>query len=232
MKIVALNLEQEFPKGKLAVKDPRLDKLKDIFKSAKKTYPEIEVVAEERLSEADAVVARPEDKLQVIISDIDFIDKRLERSEDEAEKGVLLKVKGILEKEELVTPEMLSGEEKKALQTYPLFCLRSVYLATQEALADKNRLLQDLLIKAGFAQFFTAGDKDCRGWLIRQGANAKEAAGEIHSDIQKGFIRAEVVPTSDIIAAGSFNAVRSQVRLEQKDYIVQDGDWMVFRFNK
>ena len=232
MKIVALNLEQEFPKGKLAVKDPRLDKLKDIFKAAKKTYPEIEIIAEERLSEADAVVARSEDKLQVIISDIDFIDKRLERSEDEAEKGVLLKVKGILEKEELVTPEMLSAEEKKALQTYPLFCLRSVYLATQEALADKNKLLQDLLPKAGFAQFFTAGDKDARGWLIRSGTTAKEAAGEIHSDIQKGFIRAEIVPTADIISVGSFNAVRSQVRLEQKDYIVQDGDWITFRFNK
>ena len=70
-----------------------------------------------------------------------------------------------------------------------------------------------------------------RAWTIRKGANAVKAAGAIHSDIEKGFIRAEVVKWSDLLAAGSLAAARekAQVRLEGKEYIVQEGDVILFR---
>jgi ribosome-binding ATPase len=81
--------------------------------------------------------------------------------------------------------------------------------------------------------FFTAGEKEVRAWTVRRGETAIDAAAEIHTDFAKGFIRAEVVAAADLIAAGSYAAVREQgrLRLEGRDYVVQDGDVMHFRFN-
>jgi GTP-binding protein YchF len=96
----------------------------------------------------------------------------------------------------------------------------------------------DVLARVGFdtlglQTFLTAGPKESRAWTIRKGATAPEAAGVIHSDFQKGFIRAEVVSFDDLVAAGSLQTARSRgrVRLEGKDYVMADGDVVEFRFN-
>ncbi len=85
----------------------------------------------------------------------------------------------------------------------------------------------------GFISFLTAGDDEVRAWPIREGTTAKQAAGKIHSDIERGFIRAEVVAFDALQAAGSMAKAREQglVRLEGKDYIMRDGDVVNFRFN-
>ena len=85
----------------------------------------------------------------------------------------------------------------------------------------------------GLQSYLTAGPKETRAWTIKQGATAPEAAGVIHTDFQRGFIRAEVVSFDDLIAAGSMQAAKAagRVRLEGKDYIMQDGDVVEFRFN-
>jgi GTP-binding protein YchF len=91
------------------------------------------------------------------------------------------------------------------------------------------RTSYDLL---GYLSFFTVGEDECRAWSVARGTPAQLAAGEIHSDIQRGFIRAEVVAYNALIARGSMAACREhgEVRLEGKDYIVQDGDIINFRF--
>jgi GTP-binding protein YchF len=96
----------------------------------------------------------------------------------------------------------------------------------------------DLLARVGFATlglqtYLTAGPKESRAWTIKKGATAPEAAGVIHTDFQKGFIKAEIVSFDDLVAAGSMNAARSagKVRMEGKDYVMQDGDVVEFRFN-
>jgi ribosome-binding ATPase len=91
------------------------------------------------------------------------------------------------------------------------------------------RASYDLL---GYISFFTVGDDECRAWSIPRGTPAQIAAGEIHSDIARGFIRAEVVRYDDLIARGSMAACRDhgEVRLEGKEYVVQDGDIINFRF--
>jgi len=96
----------------------------------------------------------------------------------------------------------------------------------------------NLLIKAaykllGLYTYFTAGVQEVRAWTIRRGTKAPGAAGVIHSDFERGFIRAEVVGYDDLVNAGSMNGAkeRGQLRLEGKEYIVQDGDVMHFRFN-
>lgn len=96
----------------------------------------------------------------------------------------------------------------------------------------------DRLIHAGYRllgleTFFTIGEHEVRAWTMSTGATAYEAAGEIHSDFQRGFIRAETVSYADFVRAGSYKAAREQalLRSEGRDYIVQDGDILLFRFN-
>jgi ribosome-binding ATPase len=85
----------------------------------------------------------------------------------------------------------------------------------------------------GLQTFLTAGPKESRAWTIRRGATAPEAAGAIHTDFQKGFIKAEIVSYDDLVAAGSMAEAKSrgQVRLEGKDYVMADGDVVDFKFN-
>jgi ribosome-binding ATPase len=85
----------------------------------------------------------------------------------------------------------------------------------------------------GLITFLTAGEKEVRSWPLKRGLTAPEAAGVIHSDIQKGFIRAEVLAFNDLIACGDFKKAKERglLRLEGKEYIVQDGDIITFRFN-
>jgi GTP-binding protein YchF len=96
----------------------------------------------------------------------------------------------------------------------------------------------DVLARVGFETlglqtYLTAGPKESRAWTIRRGATAPEAAGVIHTDFQKGFIKAEIISFDDLVAAGTMNAARSagKVRMEGKDYVMQDGDVVEFRFN-
>ena len=96
----------------------------------------------------------------------------------------------------------------------------------------------DMLARVGFATlglqtFLTAGPKESRAWTIRRGAKAPEAAGVIHTDFQRGFIKAEVVSYADLVAAGSLAEARARgrVRIEGKDYVMADGDVVEFRFN-
>jgi ribosome-binding ATPase len=96
----------------------------------------------------------------------------------------------------------------------------------------------DQLIKSayrvlGLMSFLTAGEKEARAWTIPQNSRAQDAAGAIHSDIARGFIRAEIVSYDDLMRAGSYAAARDQglLRLEGKDYIMQEGDIVNFRFN-
>ena len=81
--------------------------------------------------------------------------------------------------------------------------------------------------------YITAGEKEVRAWTITKGMKAPQAAGVIHTDFEKGFIKAEVVSYNDFISAGSWAGAREKglARLEGKDYIVEDGDIMLFRFN-
>ena len=116
----------------------------------------------------------------------------------------------------------LSGDDKKEML---------------EALGlDESGL--DKVIKAsynllGLMSFLTAGEPEVRAWTIKKGTKAPQAAGKIHSDIERGFIRAEIVSYDDLIREGSMNAAKEKglVRSEGKDYIMQEGDIVLFRFN-
>lgn len=96
-----------------------------------------------------------------------------------------------------------------------------------------NRLIRAAYSLLGLINFFTVGEDECRSWTVREGTKAPKAAGKIHTDIERGFIRAEIVSYDDLMACGSYAAVREKglLRVEGKDYIIQDGDVAYFRFN-
>lgn len=96
-----------------------------------------------------------------------------------------------------------------------------------------DKLIRSSYKLLGLITYFTAGEPEVRAWTIRRGTKAPQAAGVIHSDFERGFIRAEVVSYEDLIQAGSYQAAREagKFRLEGKEYVVQDGDVMHFRFN-
>ncbi|MEW6181362.1 MAG: redox-regulated ATPase YchF [Chloroflexota bacterium] len=104
------------------------------------------------------------------------------------------------------------------------------YGISEPSLNRMIRLSYDLL---GLQSFFTVGPDEVRAWTVRRGATAPEAAGEIHTDLQKGFIRAEVISYDDLIALGGMSEARAKgkLRLEGKEYIVKDGDILNIRFN-
>ncbi|WP_332236826.1 redox-regulated ATPase YchF [Sporolactobacillus sp. KGMB 08714] len=116
----------------------------------------------------------------------------------------------------------LEGEEKKAF-------LQDLGLET----SGLDRLIAQSYRLLGLATYFTAGEKEVRAWTFRKGTKAPQAAGIIHSDFERGFIRAEIVSYEDLVAAGSELAAKEQghLRLEGKDYVMQDGDIVNFRFN-
>ena len=96
-----------------------------------------------------------------------------------------------------------------------------------------NRIIKEGYSLLGLISFLTAGKPEVRAWTIKKGTKAPQAAGKIHTDIEKGFIRAEVTSFDDLMACGSMAAAKEKglVRLEGKDYVMQDGDIVLFRFN-
>ena len=116
----------------------------------------------------------------------------------------------------------LSGEEAKEF-------LAAIGLAE----SGLDRLIKKAFSLLNLMTFLTAGPDECRAWTITRGTTAPKAAGKIHSDIERGFIRAEIVTYDDLVVAGSTAAAREKgkVRLEGKEYIMQDGDVTYFRFN-
>ena len=116
----------------------------------------------------------------------------------------------------------LEGDDKKEMLEA---------LGLQESGLDKViKASYDLL---GLMSFLTAGEPEVRAWTIKKGTKAPAAAGKIHSDIERGFIRAEIVSYDDLVREGSMNAAKEKglVRSEGKDYIMQEGDIVLFRFN-
>jgi ribosome-binding ATPase len=233
MKISVFSIPQ-ITVGKYNIKDSRLDEVDKITKAKKKTYIQMEVVGQDAALDADAILAPSDSRTDLILRDLEFVETRQGRSESEAEKALLAKLKIALEKEEFILTLGLTKEEKDILSPYGLLTNKPVVIVQQQELEDVNVLLGRAAQEAGYQSFFTTGEKETRAWLIKKGISAWEAAGAVHSDIQKGFIRAEIISYNDFIASGGESQAKQagKMRLEPKEYIMQDADLTNFRFNK
>ena len=157
-----------------------------------------------------------EDDLAADPADLPMVRKVLERAEREGAE--VLVVSAAIE-EEIST---MDPEEGAAFLAE---------LGVEES--GLNRMIRRCYKLLGQISYLTAGEKEVRAWTITRGTKAPQAAGKIHSDFEKGFIRAEIVSFDDLMACGSMAAAKEKglVRLEGKEYVVQDGDIILFRFN-
>ena len=210
-------------------KDPLLEHEKTVLEKCKahleaeKPLRELELTPEERKPIGGFLFLSQRPMLYVLnLGDDEAaeLDKAVEKHKLAALQGrpntAVVAVCGRLE------AELAEMEEKEAAELLASYGLNEPGL---------NRLIRATYDLMGLIQYFTAGEPEVRAWTIRKGASAVKAAGEIHSDIEKGFIRAEVVSWKDLLAAGSIAAAKekAQVRLEGKEYVVQEGDVILFR---
>ena len=220
--------------GKHNIKDPRLDQADKLVEAQKKTYAQADVVEEKELLTADAILTTRPTLSDLLMKDLDAVETRLNRDPGEAEKAVLQKLADALMSEKPVSAVGLTPDELKAISAHNFYSNKPVVVAEEAELASPDALLVRAFKESGYLSFLTVGGKENRAWPIRAGATAWEAAGTIHTDIQKGFIRAEIISFADFVEAGGETQAKraGKQRLELKTYVVQDYDVVNFRFNK
>jgi len=220
--------------GRHNLKDPRFDKVDSLVEADRKTYAQVEVVGDETLLEADSILASPEGKADLILKDMEFVETRLGRDPQPAERAALQKIQKVLESEQLIFNAGLSPEDLDAVTAHAFYTNKPISVAQEQDLQDPETLLIRAFKEAGYICFLTVGGKENRAWPIRKGTTAWEAAGTIHTDIQKGFIRAEIISYEDFEQAGGETQAKraGKQRLELKTYVMQDYDLTNFRFNK
>ena len=233
MKIALFGIPN-FKLGKHNLKDPRFDQADQLVEADKKTYAQVDVIGEDQLLEADAILASQESKPDLLLKDLEFVETRLGREPQPAERAALEKIQAILESERFIFSAGLLPEELAAVAAHSFFTNKPITVATGEELQNPDALLVKAFGEAGYICFLTVGGKENRAWPIRKGMTALEAAGTIHTDMQKGFIRAEIIGFADFIAAGGETEAKraGKQRLETKQYVMQDYDLTNFRFNK
>jgi hypothetical protein len=188
--------------GRHNLKDPRLDQANAIVEADKKTPAQVETVGEDGLLESDAVLATTDSKTDLILKDLEFVETRLGRDPQPAERAGLEKIKGLLESEKMISSAGLTPEDLQAVAAHSFFTNKPITVATAEELQSPDALLLRAFAEAGYICFLTVGGKENRAWPIRKGITALDAAGSIHTDLQKGFIRAEVISFADLVTAG------------------------------
>jgi hypothetical protein len=220
--------------GNHNIKDPRLDQADKLVEAKKKTYAQLVVADEKELPVCDAILTSRAALSDLLMKDLDFVETRLGRDPGEAEKKVLQKMAEGLVSETPVAKLGLTPEELAAISAHSFVTSRPVVVAEEAELAAPDALLARAFAASGYLCFLTLGGKENRAWPIRAGTTAWEAAGSVHTDMQKGFIRAEIISFADLVAEGGETQAKraGKVRLELKSYVMQDYDVVNFRFNK
>jgi hypothetical protein len=233
MKIALFGIS-EIKLGKHNLKDPRLDQADKLVEADKKTYAQVDIVGEDEILDADAILASSENKADLILKDLEFVETRLGRDPQPAERAALEKIKTLLEGEGLLRGSGLSDGDLQAIAAHNFFTSKPISVASADDFQNVDALLLRAFREAGYITFLTVGGKENRAWPIRNGITALEAAGTIHTDLQKGFIRAEIIGFEDFMTAGGETQAKraGKQRLETKQYIMHDCDLVNFRFNK
>jgi hypothetical protein len=232
MKICVFGVS-DFPFGKKPLPEPRLKKIEELYKAQKVTQIQVECVAEKDLKIADAIVCPDGKRLDLLIIDMEILEGKLERQPPQEEKELLTRAQKCLEKEAPLSLGDFSPDEKKWLANNNFVSIKPVVFIPEAQMADIASLTRKAYDAAGMICFLTGGTKEARAWEIRRGATAVEAADAIHSDIARGFIRAEVMDYDALVKTGNVHQAKASgvLRQEGKDYVVKDGDVMEFKFS-
>jgi len=230
MKIAFSGLD--IPEGKRKLDDPILRKLEEKFQP-KKTVPFFVEFAKDAFETADAIVIAKDAVLDLLILDMEKLENRLERlPADSADAATLKRCVETLESETPLCDMELSDDDDTVLAELAPLSLKAT-IVLDGAPDDLDDLAWKAIDKAGKAFFYTAGKPEVRSWFIDKGSDAVTCAGKIHSDLARGFIKAEIINVADYDQAHNLNDARSKglTKLVDKDYVVQHGDILDIRFN-
>ena len=223
----------DFLFGKKALLDERLKKIEELYRAQKVTQIQVEFTTEKDLKIADAIVALSDKKLDLVILDMEALEAKADKPLEEKEKNILWRVQALLEKETPLCLGDFNEEEKKWIANNNFVTVRPVVFITKSDMENMPALTRKVYDGAGRISFLTGGVKEARAWEVRKNATAVEAAHAIHSDIARGFIRAEVLSYDDLLKVGNVNQAKNEglMRQEARDYIVKDGDIVEFKFS-
>lgn len=223
------------PEGKVKYRDARMLAL--VEKCAPdKISPFFVELAREELVKADAIAAAKGSILDVLIHDMERIESRLANAPDAAETSALNKALSFLEKEIPLCDAALTDDETKYLKILAPSSMKPVVAVEVSDPAaptedEIDAIIKAALEKAGIVFFYTAGPKEVHAWPIKKGSDIVECAGRIHSDLERGFIKADIVSFEDFLNAHNMNDARQKglARVVGKDYTIREGDVIEIR---
>ncbi|MDE0043107.1 MAG: DUF933 domain-containing protein [Candidatus Poribacteria bacterium] len=219
------------PPGSAKYNDRYLSELAAKFKPAKSAPYYFEFLLDDyETSQAIAIAA--DELLDLLILDMEKIENILMRMNDENVKSVLDKCLAHLETEKPLCNLALDDSEKVIVNGFGLVSSKPT-VVFETPCTDVNQVCAAILEKAGMMFFYTLNKQEVHAWLVEKGTNAVTCAEQIHSDLARGFIKAELVSCDDLLAAHSLQDARSRnlTKLVDKDYIIPENTILEIRFN-
>ncbi len=218
-------------RGHYELPDPALDVLAERYRSAKRTRFTVDFEQEQR-GRADGFLIAAADRLDWLLEDTEILERNLYR--DPAQTGLLQRALAVLEEERMLSQEPFTEPELRHLRGLNLATVKpGVVLDTAPAADELARLVRDLHRTAGRILFYTAGKNEARVWEVARGAVVTAAAGQVHSDLERGFIRAEVFNIADLerFRTPQEGRTKGLLRLVDRSYVVAAGDVLDVKFN-
>ncbi len=219
------------PEGKIKYNDGIFMDLVEKFQPVKVSPYYFEFLQEDYES-ADVIAIANEYVLDFLIIDMEKIEKRLSRTDTPFERGVLEKCQAQLEDEKLICDLSLDNTERAIVKVLRLLSFTPT-LIYKNTSPDANFVCLEGMDKAGMMFFYTVGKQEVHAWLVEKDTDAVTCAGKIHSDLSRGFIKAELMSCEDMMTAYNMQDARSRklTKLVDRDYVIPKNSILDIRFN-
>ena len=220
----------ELQEGKIKFKDEKLIALERKDKP-KKVSPFFAEFIRDEFVHSEVIVIPEDNILDLLIHDMEKIETRLARLTEDDEKALMMKCMENLENEIPLCEVVFDDDEKSMLKALAPYSFKPVVRLNGNA--DVNHIIALALEKANYMFFYTSGPQESHAWFVEKDSEIVACAEKIHTDLARGFIKADVVRFEDYMNCHNFNACRSKglVQLVDRDYIVQPGEVIEIRFN-
>jgi len=220
----------DLPEGKVKFQDEKVTTLEHKF-APQKTTPFYAEFIKEDFQNGDAIFIARDRILDLLILDMEKLETRRDRTGDPQERQLLDKCLDYLEKETPLCRVEFNEEETALLRGLAPLSLKPTVVADRQP--EVKEIIEPVLEAAGIVFFYTAGKKEVHAWPVAEGADIVTCAGKIHTDLARGFIKADIVSYHDLIHVHNLNEARSKglVKLVDRDYSIRPGDVVEIRFN-
>jgi ribosome-binding ATPase YchF (GTP1/OBG family) len=220
----------DLPEGKVKYQDERVIAMDKKF-APKKVTPFYAEFIKDDSQQCDAFIVAKDNILDLLIQDMEKLETRRDRSTDESERALLSRCLEYLEKEIPLCDVEFNEEEEALMRTLAPLSLKPTVITANQP--EVNAAIEMVLRKAGTTFFYTADKKEVHAWPVKENSDIVTCAGKIHSDLARGFIKAEIVSFEDLMSVFNWQEARTKglVKLVDRDYLIREGDVIEIRFN-